>query len=114
MFTKLLLYAALLLAVIVGQSLGQMPPMGLPMGPPMGPSAPQVPAGTLTNATNILQELMNQANQMMQQNNQMAGSGSSGGMSNPFFDFFRRILMLMFDMVNNFIRLFTGGILSLK
>lgn len=112
MSPKFVLYAVVLLALIVGQSLGQMPSMGPQMGPQTGP---QMPAGPLTNATNILQELMNQANQMMQQNNQMGGSNSgSSGTSNPFFDFFRRILMLMFDMVNNFIRLFSGGILSLK
>lgn len=111
MFSKLLLFAFVFLFVIVNQSWGQMPPMG-PMGPSM-PSA-QMPPNTLTNATNVLQELMNQANQMMQQSSQMGGSGGSGNNSNPFFDFFRRIIMLMFDMVNNFIRLFSGGLLSLN
>lgn len=86
-----------LLVLIIGpvQVLSQLPP-GFP---------PQA----FSNASNILQELLSQA--VQQQAPLPSGSAAgAGGINNPFIEFFRSIVMFFMNMVNNFIRLMTGGV----
>lgn len=83
----------------------------------------QVPTGALSNATNILQQLLDQANNLESNGGgtggglgNLGGLGGTGGTnpvtSNPIVEFFRTFLMFFINMFNSLIRMFTGGLVN--